>query len=130
MASISSVITGGFGTPGSASLVITDGFGTAGVTPTTALGGRRVRRSRRPLWHTRDEGKTLDPVAVRQEAEYVAALAAQADMFALLDEQRVLQEALTIATARQRKTISAMINTIERRVAEIEDDEAAIVLIM
>lgn len=31
MASISSVITGGFGTPGSASLVITDGYGTLGA---------------------------------------------------------------------------------------------------
>lgn len=31
MASISSVITSGFGVPGSASLVITDGYGTAGV---------------------------------------------------------------------------------------------------
>lgn len=33
MASISSVITGGFGTPGSASLVITDGFGTGATAP-------------------------------------------------------------------------------------------------
>jgi len=33
VASISSVITGGFGVPGSASLIITDGYGTAGVTP-------------------------------------------------------------------------------------------------
>ena len=50
MASISSVITCGFGTPGSASLVITDGFGTAGVTPapsvqpTPTLGGSRFDR--------------------------------------------------------------------------------------
>lgn len=35
MASISSVITGGFGVPGSASLVITDGYGTAGTLPPT-----------------------------------------------------------------------------------------------
>lgn len=46
--SIASVITGGFGPPGSASLVITDGFATAGATPppaaTTTPGG--VRRSR------------------------------------------------------------------------------------
>lgn len=131
MASISSVITGGFGTPGSAYLVITDGYGTAGATPpATTLTGRRARRGRRPLWRTQDEGRKLDPEAVKQEAEYIAALAAEADMFALLDEQRVLQDALTIATARQRKTISAMIKTIERRVVEIEDDEAAIVLIM
>ena len=96
----------------------------------TELGGRRSRRGRRPLWRTQDEGRKLDPEAIRQEAEYIAALAAEADMFALLDEQRVLRDALTIATARQRKTISSMIKTIERRVVEIEDDEAAIVLIM
>lgn len=52
MASISSVITGGFGVPGSASLVITDGYGTAGVTPppapSSSVGGVRrgfLRRS-------------------------------------------------------------------------------------
>ena len=33
MASISSVITGGFGTPGSAALVITDGYGTGAAAP-------------------------------------------------------------------------------------------------
>ena len=130
MASISSVITGGFGTPGSAALVITDGYGTGATAPTTTIGGRRVRRSRRPLWHTLDDGKKLNAQALREEPAYIAALAAEADLFALLDEQRVLQDALEIATARQRKTISTMISTIERRMAEIEEDDAAIVLLM
>ena len=46
--SIASVITGGFGAPGNASLVITDGYATAGAIPppvaTATPGG--VRRSR------------------------------------------------------------------------------------
>ena len=54
MASISSVITGGFGVPGSAFLVITDGFGTAGVAPPApdafvqpALGNTKWDRNRK-----------------------------------------------------------------------------------
>ena len=72
----------------------------------------------------------MSATALREEPAYIAALAAEADLFALLDEQRVLQDALEIATARQRKTISTMISTIERRMAEIEEDDAAIVLLM
>lgn len=52
MASISSVITGGFGVPGSASLVITEGFGTAGVAPPPSvdvlISGSIGRRRRKP----------------------------------------------------------------------------------
>ena len=50
--SISSVITGGFGTPGSAFLVITDGFATAGAVPPVVVtqtgGGGSKRKAKRP----------------------------------------------------------------------------------
>lgn len=90
----------------------------------------RLRRGRRPLWLETDAGTKLQPEALKDEPAYIAQLATEADLHALIDERRVLAEALEFATARQRKAISAMVQTIERRVAEIEDDHAAIVLLM
>jgi hypothetical protein len=126
VASISSVITGGFGVPGSASLVITDGFGSGATAPVTSLSGRR-RRGRRPLWLTDAEGvEKIQPDVLAVEREYIATLASIHD---LVEEQKILREAVGIATARQRKTISSMMKTIERRMDEIEEDEAVIVLL-
>jgi hypothetical protein len=128
VASISSVITGGFGF--SASLVITDGYGIGVEAAADELIGRRHRRGRRPLWVNVEQGQKLQPAALKEESQYIAALVAESSLFDLREETRILQEALEIATARQRKTIEAMQRKIERRMAEIEDDEAAIVLIM
>jgi histone H3/H4 len=46
-----------------------------------------------------------------------------------LAEQQILREAVELATASQRKTISNLMTTITRRVDEIEEDEAVIVLL-
>ncbi len=130
MASVSSVITGGFGVPGSASLVITDGYGIGAAAPVSDLIGRPSRRGRRPLWHLLEDGQKLVPEALKEEQAYVQSLVSEADVYSLLEETRILREALELATAKQRKTISTMMKKLERRMVEIEDDEAAIVLLM
>lgn len=71
-ASISSVITMGFGAPGSASLVITDGYGQAAAAPvvtatTTAGVGRRhrfLRRAPRLPWERDEQIETVQDVVV------------------------------------------------------------------
>jgi len=47
----------------------------------------------------------------------------------LLAEQRILRESLEIASVSQRKTIKTLISTVERRVAEIEDEEVSVILL-
>ena len=64
--------------------------------------------------------------ALRQEREYIASIDS---IYDLLAEQQILREAVELATASQRKTISSMMKTIERRMDEIEEDEAVIVLL-
>ncbi len=64
--------------------------------------------------------------ALRQEREYIASIDS---IYDLLAEQQILREAVELATASQRKTIASMMKTIERRMDEIEEDEAVIVLL-
>jgi hypothetical protein len=64
--------------------------------------------------------------ALRQEREYIASIDS---IYDLLAEQQILREAVELATASQRKTISNLMTTITRRVDEIEEDEAVIVLL-
>lgn len=67
---------------------------------------------------------------VEQEAALVADLIAAGDVSDLIAEQNVLRGALDQAAARQRKTIEQYLRRIERRVAEIiEDDEVISLLI-
>ncbi len=75
MSSISSVITGGFGVPGSASLVITDGYGTAGVfvppVVTSSPGGVRrarfLRRAPRLPWEQEEEESPVTVAPVKRK---------------------------------------------------------------
>lgn len=128
MASISSVITGGFGTPGSASLVITDGYGTGAAAVVTNRAGR-PRRGRRPIWKLDDGKRKIDAQALREAKAYLDALAAERALTDLLAEQRILQDSLEIATARQRKQIAGLISTVERRIVEIEEEEVSVILL-
>lgn len=62
--------------------------------------------------------------------QYDADALTRALALVLLDEQAVLREALNYATKAQTKTISAMLKQVERRVAEVEDDEAATIVLI
>ncbi len=64
--------------------------------------------------------------ALREEREYLATLTAIADV---IQEQRALREALELATARQRKTIAALLDQAERKVNQIEDEQVSVVLL-
>jgi len=70
--------------------------------------------------------KKVSSEALRQEREYIASIDS---IYDLLAEQQILREAVELATASQRKTISNLMTTITRRVDEIEEDEAVIVLL-
>ncbi len=78
-ASISSVITAGFGAPGSAALVITDGFGQGATivvptAPTTQPGvgrARFLRRGPRLPWDKEDEVTVPEQVVVRSRIKKI-----------------------------------------------------------
>lgn len=99
-----------------------------GLTPGSGLTGR-TRRGRRPIWVIQGDKKKVSSEALREAKAYLEALAAERALSDLLAEQRILRDSLEIATARQRKTITTLIATVERRVAEIEDEEVAVILL-
>jgi hypothetical protein len=94
------------------------------------LTGRSTRRGRRPLWLVEDSKKKVSPQALREAAAYVESLVVDASLYDLQEEQRILRDALELATAKQRKAVSTMIGKIERRMVEIEEDDAVLVLLM
>jgi hypothetical protein len=105
----------------------------AGVATANAVGstgselvGVLRRRRRRPLY-TIGPKKKLSTPALKEEDAYIAFLQSITDLQA---EQRILQEALDVATAQQVKMVTSLLAKIERRVDEIEDDEAATFLLM
>lgn len=105
----------------------------AGVATSNAVGstgselvGVLRRRRRRPLY-TLGPKKKLSTPALKEEDAYIAFLQSITDLQA---EQRILQEALDVATTQQVKMVTSLLAKIERRVDEIEDDEAATFLLM
>lgn len=106
MASISSVITGGFGVPGSAALVITDGYGTAGVVvPPTAT---NIVSAGGVLFKS---GKRRNKVIRYSDFESIEAYA------------QALQAAIPMSEVKP-------IKTIERTLADEEEDEEIILMLM
>lgn len=104
-------------------------FGPTSETPSASLRAGRPRRGRRPIWNLDDGKRKIDAQALREAKAYLASLAAERALTDLMAEQRILQDSLEIATARQRKQIAGLISTVERRIVEIEEEEVSIILL-
>lgn len=126
MASISSVITMGFGAPGSAALVITDGYGLGAAVVADTLRGRRRRRWRPSVLAT----QAPTAAAVREEKKLLDEMLPIAEVEDLIGEQKVLRGAVEMAAGRQAKAINAMLGQLERRIAEVIEDEEVVSLLI
>lgn len=128
MSSISSVITGGFGIPGSAALVITDGYGVGAAVATTLVGRRRRRRR---IWNSEiAQVEVPTAAAVAAERKMVAEMLLQAELDQLIDETKILRAALDQAAKRQSKAINGMLKAIDKRVVEITEDDDLTTLLL
>lgn len=141
--STASVITGGFGPPGSASLVITDGYATVGAAPVVEdrpLVGdgygltysqyqrllARIKRKRRRL--TEDEVSLVEqaydelPEEAREQIEQQAAPVLKR----ISDEDRARIDALM--SERKRAAVVAIVEAWQRHQHEREDEELLLIL--